>query len=375
MHAAARPDRATLVALLLGALAVLFLLAVLPFFRTTSGYGYDLAAYTAAAARVAAGGTPYQPETLSGPFSAGPAGLYLYAPPLSIALAPFAGLPFATVAAGWWILRVALLALACLLLPVPPWIRGTLLFVAALSYPVLLDLNLGNVSIVVLLLTVCAWRWLDRPAGAIAVAVSLALRPTLAVLPIWSLLRRQWRSVAWTAGAGLVLIGLTLPFVGLGGYRDYLTVVRNLSDLTGVPRNVDLGSAALLLGLSPALAQLALFVGYGLGILAIALGLRRDRATGFVMTVMASLLLAPLLWVHYLVALILPAALLAARGYRWAILLPLLGWLPEPLLALAALAGTFLPLLPARRAALLGVADAASVADAGAPGSAVESSL
>ncbi|MGZ6271978.1 MAG: hypothetical protein ACXWPJ_07910, partial [Candidatus Limnocylindrales bacterium] len=127
--------------------------------------------------------------------------------------------------------------------------------------------------------------------------------------------------------------------------------------------------------LSPALAQLALFVGYGLGILAIALGLRRDRATGFVMTVMASLLLAPLLWVHYLVALILPAALLAARGYRWAILLPLLGWLPEPLLALAALAGTFLPLLPARPAALLGVADAASVADAGAPGSAVESSL
>jgi len=121
--------------------------------------------------------------------------------------------------------------------------------------------------------------------------------------------------------------------------------VRNLSGLTGVARNVDLGSAALLLGLPPAVAQVALFAGYALGVLAIALGLRRDRDVGFVMTVMASLLLAPLLWVHYLVALLLPAALLAARGHPWAVLLPLLGWLPEAFLPLAVVVGTFLPLV------------------------------
>lgn len=345
MHAPARLDRATVVGLALGVAGVLLLLAVQPFFSGTRGYGYDLAAYVAAAQRVAAGGTPYQPETLDGPFSAGPGGLYLYAPPLAALLAPISGLPFEALAAGWWILRVAALAGACALLPAPTWVRGALLGVAAISYPVLIDLNLGNVSLVVLLLTVCAWRWLDRPAGSIAVALALALRPTLVVLPIWSLLRRQWRAVAWTVAAGLVVILLSLPLVGLGAYRDYLTVVRNLSDLTGVARNVDLGSAALLLGLSPELARVALLVGYALGVLAIALGLRRDRDTGFVMTVMASLLLAPLLWVHYLVALLLPAALLAARGHPWAVLLPLLGWLPESLLPLAALAGTFLPLV------------------------------
>ena len=69
------------------------------------------------------------------------------------------------------------------------------------------------------------------------------------------------------------------------------------------------------------------------------------------MVTMASLLLAPLIWVHYLVVLALPAALLAARGYRWAILLPLLGWLPEPALPLVAIAGAYLPLLAGRRPA------------------------
>ncbi len=78
---------------------------------------------------------------------------------------------------------------------------------------------------------------------------------------------------------------------------------------------------------------------------------RRDASAGYVATVGASLLLAPLLWAHYLAGLLLPAALLADRGRRWGLLLPLLGWLPEPLLPLVALAGALLPLLVARPSA------------------------
>ena len=40
--------------------------------------------------------------------------------------------------------------------------------------------------------------------------------------------------MAWTIAAGLVLIVLTLPLVGLDGYFDYLTVLRNMSEVTGV---------------------------------------------------------------------------------------------------------------------------------------------
>ena len=313
-----------------------------------AGTGYDLAAYLAAAGRILDGGTPYQPETLGGPFRPGPAELYLYAPPLAVAMTLLAKVPTATVTIIWLLLRVAMLALACAVLPVRPWVRGATLLVAAFSYPVLLDLNLGNVSVVVVALLACGWRWLDRPAGAVAIAAALLVRPTLAVVPIWQALRRRWRPVIWTV-VTLGFVGLlTLPVVGVGGYLDYLTVLRNVSDVLGVPRNADLGSVAAGLGLPPPWPTLTYLAGAAVGIGVILVAARRDRSAGYVATVGASLLLAPLLWGHYLVGLLLPAALLADRGRRWGILLPLLGWLPEPFLPLVAVAGAMLPLLVAR---------------------------
>ena len=344
-----RDGRSTAVALAMGVAGAALLMVALAVFSSSSGYGYDLAAYLSAAARVAAGGTPYQPQTLSGPFNPGPAGLYLYPPPLAVLLAAVTGVATWTVEAGWWIVRVGLLVVGCASLPVPRWVRGGVLLVLAVSYPTLIDLNLGNVSLLVLVASCLAWRWLDRPASGVATALALVLRPTLIVVPLWWAIRRRWQPLAWTIGAGVVLILVTLPFVGISGYVDYLTVVRNLSSVTGVVHNVDLASAALLVGMGPGIVQPALIVQYALGVGAIGLALRQDHEIGFVMVTVASLLLAPLIWVHYLVVLALPAALLAARGYRWAILLPLLGWLPEPLLPLAAIAGAYLPLLASRR--------------------------
>ena len=62
-------------------------------------------------------------------------------------------------------------------------------------------------------------------------------------------------------------------------------------------------------------------------------------------TLGATLLLSPLLWEHYLVSLLLPAAFLAQRGRPWALALPLLAWLPVAFLPLLAIAATLLPFL------------------------------
>ena len=344
------PDRReAAIATLLAATAILLLLVVGLALRGSAGAGYDLDAYLAAAARVAAGGTPYQPETLGGPFRPGPGGLYLYPPPLAILLAPFAGLPRDVLVVGWLAARIAVLALGCLIMPVRPIVRGATLLVAAFSYPVLLDLNLGNVSLLVLVLTAVGWRFLDRPAGSVALAIVLAVRPPLLAVPAWQALRRRWRPVAWTILAGLTLVLVTLPLVGSRAYADFLTVARNLSGFIGVPRNVDLGSMAAAAGLQPPLPIVAYAAGALLGLAIIVVTVRLDRAAGYVATVGASLLLAPLLWPHYLVALLLPAALLADRG-RWpGILLPLLAWLPEPLLPYVAIVGAVAPLLVGRR--------------------------
>ena len=92
-------------------------------------------------------------------------------------------------------------------------------------------------------------------------------------------------------------------------------------------------------GPGPGVIQAARLVSLALAVVAILLGLRRDREVGFMVTVCASLLLVPLLWDHYLATLVVPAALLAQRWHAAFILLPLLAWLPllAALLVLAAI--------------------------------------
>ena len=220
-------------------------------------------------------------------------------------------------------------------------------------------------------LAVVTWRWLDEPIGGLAVAASLTIRPTMAVIAVWWALRRRWTAIAWVIVVGVVVVAVSLPFVGLNPWFQFVAVLRNVSDTTGVEHNLDLSSTALALGVRPDLAAFFLFGGYVLALGAIMLSLRRDREIGFAVTVMASLLLSPLLWNHYLTNLIVPGALLAARGRRFGVLLPLLGWLPPLMLPLVVIAGMFLPFAARDRdrnaAALdLGAAEPESIADADA---------
>ena len=317
--------------------------------RSSPGWGYDFAAYFDAAQRMLATGSPYQVHTLGGPFQPGPYGLYLYAPPLALLFVPLVAMGASTGLLVWLALRIALLVATCALLPIPrPW-RLVMFGVAALSAPFLVDLDLGNVSLIVTFFAVVVWRWLDTPLGGLGLAASLPIRPTMGVIWIWWLIRRQWRAAMWTA-IGLAAIALaTLPFTGIDMWFQYLTVLRNVSNVMGVTRNLDLGSTALSLGLTSEAGVVMLYLGYVVAIGAIAVSLRRDREISYAVTLMATLLLSPLLWDHYLTMLIVPAALLAARGRRWGVLLPLLGWLPLVFLPFVATAGMLLPFLAPER--------------------------
>jgi len=173
----------------------------------------------------------------------------------------------------------------------------------------------------------------------------MSIRPTMGLVLVWTLLRRAWRPVVWTGAAGLLLIAATIPVVGEQGYRDFFRVLQHVSDVTGVPNNLDLGSTALRLGLGTTIASGALFAGYAVGIGAMLFSLRRDREVGYVVTIGATMLLAPLLWDHYLASLIIPAAFLAERGRSWGVALPLLTWVPPAFLPLVVLGATVLPLL------------------------------
>jgi hypothetical protein len=55
---------------------------------------------------------------------------------------------------------------------------------------------------------------------------------------------------------------------------------------------------------------------------------RRDPATGFVVWIVASQLLSPVVWSHYAMLLLLHVALLLERRQWWAAAIPLVIWLP-----------------------------------------------
>jgi glycosyl transferase family 87 len=331
--------------------AGLFLLLASSQFVRSSGYGFDLTCYWGGAQRLASGSGLYLPQNLDGPFQHGAPAVYVYAPPLAVLLAPATALPFDVVALGWLALHLAALVLACALMPVRVPIRLAVFAAAAFSSPLLVDLNLGNVSTFVLLVAVVGWRWLDRPHAAVTLAAGMAIRPQLAVLLIWWLLRRKLRLAAYTFATGAVIVLATLPFVGVQSYLDFIRVVRN-DQVAGVVHNGSLESAAMLLGLSGPVPTLAFFAGALVAIVAIVASLRRDAEVSYAVTACASLLLTPLLWGHYLLVLLIPAALLAQRGRTWALALPLLGWLPDGAISIAALAGVLVPLLVPTRPAV-----------------------
>jgi len=327
--------------------AVVFLLLILALSHALYGseaWAYDFSAYHHAVLRLIDTGSPYQPgRTLDGPFMAGPFDLYLYSPVPVVLMLPFGGLSTDGGALIFLVIRLAMLVGMCAIMPISRTSRLATLAVACVSAPVLQDLNLGNVSLIVTFLAVVAWRFVDRPLSALAVALAASVRPTMALFLVWWLVRGKWRAVGWTMLAGLALVLITLPFVGIAGWNDYVTLLMNLANFEGVFRNFALGALASRAGAPEWFSQAALFAGYAVAGVAVALSLRRDRDVSFVVTLGATLLLSPLLWDHYMTNLLVPAGFLASRGRPLGLVLPLLCWLPQELLVFVALAGMILP--------------------------------
>ncbi len=305
-----RADAAAWVLALVGAVV---LVAAIVLFQGSRGSGYDFAAYDAAARRLAADQPLYQAQTQGGPFAPGPGGLYLYPPPLAVLL--LAPVPLSP---AWAALHVVALVAACAILPVSRTVRLAAFGIACLSLPTLLDLNLGNVSLFVLLSGAAAWRWSVRPVGGAlagaAAALAIAVRPQVAILLAWWALRRHAAPLAGAAVLGAVLLAGSALVNGGGAWLDHARLLLNLRGAGTASSDVGLATLAARAGFAGPRPTLAFALGAALGLAAVIAASRRGAESGLMAAFMATLLVVPLLWPHHLTLLILPAAPLAARG-------------------------------------------------------------
>jgi alpha-1,2-mannosyltransferase len=283
--------------------------------------GYDFRAYYAAATRVLAGQPAYDPGfDLAGAF-----GLFFY-PPTFLPLAlPFALLPEQAATVAWIALMLGCFVGALVAMPVSTRTRFWILLVAGLSWPVVYNIKLGQVGPLLLLLFAVAWRWLDRPwVFGIASALGAAVKVQPGILLVWALLRRRWRAVLAGAVALVVLVLIATVSSGFDAWTDFWGILTRVSDPVRTPQNATPGAVAWQLGVPLQVAgTLQVITAVVVIAVFVAASLLLPTEPSFLVAVITTQLLSPILWDHYAIVLLLPTAWLLDRGRMWALAIPL----------------------------------------------------
>jgi hypothetical protein len=155
-----------------------------------------------------------------------------------------------------------------------------------------------------------------------ALGTALKLQPVL--LLAWAVLTARRRAAAW---GGLALLALAIGAVvlaGLAAWTDYAALVRHLSDPLQNERNVAPGAVLYRLGAPLETAQLVqLLNAVAVLTLVVVTAWRATAVASYMVAVVASQLLWPVVWEHYGMLLLLPVAYLLSIGWRWAAIIPL----------------------------------------------------
>ncbi len=307
------------------ATAILVIGAIVAFSGET--FGYDFAAYWLAA-RHLLDGEPLYDLTVT---PAGGYGLWLYPPPAVVFFIPFALFAQDAAAVAWVALSAAASALGIALLPVVTRVRWLVLLLAGLMWPVAYAIKLGQVTPILFLAFVAAWRWMDRPASALGIAgglgMILKLQPGLLLL--WGMLKPRWSGALLGMAFAFAAVLFTLPIVKFGAYLDYGALLARVGSPFDTPNNMAPGAVAAAAGLERGAASL---LQAGSTILAMGIfvvtALRSSPAPSLLAAMVVSQLASPVLWEHYAMLLLLPIAWLLERRQWWVLATPALMSVP-----------------------------------------------
>jgi hypothetical protein len=238
---------------------------------------------------------------------------YVYPPLLAWAISPLATLPGSVAASLWTILMAASLLAGLRVLGV----RDVWCYVAALVCPFSrAAFEYGAIGPLLFLLVAVAWAFRDRPArAALASGAAVATKLFLWPLAVWLLATRRSRTAALAVVITVALVMIpwaAIRFSGLVQYPDLLEKV-------GARQGYRSYSVEALIQSVGAARGVAVAVSWVLGVSLLVLAVRvarigrlsawdRDRLS-LTAVLAASLVLTPIVWLHYLVLALVPVAL------------------------------------------------------------------
>ena len=158
---------------------------------------------------------------------------YIQPPTSALSLLPIADLPWRDATRVYLVLNHVFVfaAVGVMLLAIRPtvpvrWVIAGVALLVMLYSQIYASFALGQVdAILALLLAIGFWGYShEKPvvAGA-AVACGVAIKIVPALLLLYFLWRRDYKSFAWSLGIGLVLLVVSAAYIGPDIYKSYLT--------------------------------------------------------------------------------------------------------------------------------------------------------
>jgi hypothetical protein len=277
-------------------------------------------AFLPAARAVLHGQSPYS-SIGSRALSEGKAFLY---PPLSAYLvAPFTLLPPLAAEVVGVVFVAACVPATLLVLGVRDW---RCYAVAFLWFPTIIGIQTANLTLPMVLGVALVWRYRDsRVVAGLLTGLLVALKLFFWPVLVWLVATRRYRMAAVAAAASALFILLPWAGIGFAGLHGYPHLLATVSRAEG-PGSYSI--AALLHGFGLVWAAATVtesLLGAGLLVLVLMVGRRGRDRDAFALSLVAILVLSPLLEMHYLALLLVVVALYRRTlGLAWFV--PLLIW-------------------------------------------------
>jgi len=253
---------------------------------------------------------------------------YVYTPQLLFALMPLTPLP---VAIASFLVALGMLAL----LGGTLWVLGVrdvrCYAAAVLWVPAVSGVLLSNVSIPLAFALAILWRYRDDVwPPAVALGISVSVKFLFWPMLVWMLVTRRLRAALLAIALGGAMTAAAWALIGFDGLTGYPDLLRRLSEIQA-ERSYSIVGMAAELGLSEGVGRaLTLAAGGALLAWCAVLARRGDDVRSITCAVASTLVLSPIVWLHYLVVLLVPLAIARPRfSLIW--LLPILLWVsPKP---------------------------------------------